>query len=374
MLYIDDKKLTISEIRDYQGRDKFYLALQQTLLDIYDNPPPGGKLRFSYGARYITQTNGQRGRQKTTIREKKRGIRLPLTYTVSTSEGSQAFTYCKTAIKKSDGTLTFSPRKMEFNGSMSLDYNSDADLILFMIHAVPDFKSGGIIMENPAKKAKEFTAEQKAAGALAFYLYNDDSLLADDEKRITDIARAWGITVDNDTPLDIVKKSLYEAVQLAEKQKNKARDIKAFVSAVKEELPHMEQLVTIQKAIDAKYLMYNIENSQYVLKVNDRERKLVVIPPGKKTEKETILAEWLLQHPDVLDVIESLIAGQKVDGIDKGSETDEVDYSPLESKTYDEIEGMKWQELKMLARQMRLPHTLKKDEILDVVKKFYDNQ
>lgn len=382
MLYLDDDRLTLEDIRNYpkDGADFFRHELRDELYEIEHNPPTGDVFEFVYGKHLVHRTPGlTKGRVKTIIKEKKRGINFPLSYTVQTGLGSQKCTYCETAVKNPGGGHTFKPRKKDFTGRLALHHKRDAEFILFIMKILPDFKNGNIILNNPRKDADMTAKDRARRSSVEFYLYNDRSPLLKEEGKLQTIALAWGVHFDESFTINQIVNALSDEIMAAEKAKNKAKNIDAFQDAIEEELPFMDELVIVQKAVNAKLIRYSTNESQWQLTIGERPKDLLIVPAGKKDQKNQMMAKYLNEHDNTFALLKTALGVDdekdkgkpKAPDVGAGDDSGSNDGDLMAQYTKDtDFNALSWQDLRKIGHYLKA-EPLNKEAILKKIAEYY---
>jgi hypothetical protein len=349
MLFIDNERIKLEDIRTYKGKDSVINHLKENLEELetrfFDR---AGFIRFRW-KKSLVKVNTRSG-----LKEGPKFISIRMAESVRTDGGDVMVTYAETS-KMVGMEVKYKPSYLGFRKTLILGKNKK-ELALYLYAVSGIIKAASKVVIDDPEKENEVLAKKRAENsALEYYIYNEDSPLSQDEDRLRSMALSWAVADSDTIALPTLKNKLYEAVSGAKEIEYQQ---KAFIEAVKEESPFYDILALINKVESMKILKYS--DFEWNLTSPTGERRMMLkVPPQNSGRAKFQLAYELLGNSNKY---QSLKAAYDPDYVFKKGEELKIRVSE------DELERMKWIDILKLGKSLRIP-VQKRDPMVEAIRK-----
>lgn len=371
MLFLDNKRITVQEIRDYEGDNEIILMLQKSYNELEEkffskNQP----VRYKLGDKYvITHEKG--------MKEHKGAIFIPYKEEVKTKMGTHVVIYCENHFIK-NGNPEYKPRGDFFDKQKVFNRNNIELALFYNIISSVINKGNKIILDDIEQKETEVANKRKKASVIEFYLYNEDSVLYNNSEKLIEIAYIFGISNPSKLSIDRLKNTIYKKI----KEGEGAGDIK-LVEIMKQTTPFYQSLIDIQKGLDKQVLKYE-KNKWWFVAANKRKSEICSVNIIDDHKFKEILSAKLLMSPDLYESLRDMIEGikeNKKEAVKKKKETI-MKSAKIEQKKIDErmkykntdFKSLKIYELTKICKVAKIKaFQVKKDLLIKKLEAWRDN-
>ncbi len=331
MLFIDNERIKLEDIKSYKGKDNVMNHLKEKLEELETKFfSKQGFIRFRWKPSLI------RLNVKSGLKEGPKFISIKMAESLRGEEGDVMVVYAESS-KMVKQEIRYKPVILKFRKALVLG-KTRKELALYLYAVSGIIKSGVKVIFEDFDKDNEVIATKRAENsALEYYIYNEDSPLAQDEERLRSMALSWAVTDSEAISLPTLKNKLYEAVSGA---KEVELQQKAFIEAVKDESPFYDILALINKVEALKILKYEDFEWSLVSQLGER-RMMLKVPPQNSGRAKFQLAYELLGNSNKYD---SLKAAYDPTYVFKEGEDRKI------TVTEDDLEKMKWVDLITLGK------------------------
>lgn len=294
MIFINEERVTLSEIRNYQGDDEVMQKLRKSYEHLQKNYYGRGILpRFKW-AKGVQKINALQGRK-----EGKKAIYIPYREVVNSPSGSVEIIYCLSAPAK-DGIRSYLPKATWFRKATTFSPDRIEEALFWYGVSSVIRTNNKIVLENLEGEAQSRADEKKKVAVLDYLVYDPDSQLAGDEKTIKELALAWGVSGADKLDGYRLKEALYNAVIAGEAR---GQGVDKFKEAVKGK-GNYKLLALIQQKMDDGYLHYKDFEWKWGVDLAYLKR-LCIVPPNEDNASKGYLINYLNTHPDDYEMVVS---------------------------------------------------------------------
>ena len=299
MLFINDERVTISEIQSYQGVDEVMIRLKHGLQEINEYYNAGKNVVFKY-RKGIIKTN------KNGMKEGKKAVWIPYHEIMNTKNGTSDIVFCHSAPEVA-GIRKFYPRGVFFRKKRTFGQEEKEEALFW--RAVSGVTSANriIIFENLEHEAQSVAEERMKFTELDYLIYSTDSPIGNDETFLRELAYAWAVPQANTLSGFILKERLRDAVV---KGGGRNMGLTEFKEAAKRSTAWQQYKLysIIQRKIDDGTLVY--KNFEWLsVGTGGNVKTICVVPPSEDVRGR----EYLLRHLQANDEDALLVLGEKFD-------------------------------------------------------------
>lgn len=210
-----------------------------------------------------------------------------------------------------NGLYEIKIKKMQINGTKSIEVARDIDLAVFLVKLSPFVRTGELKIKDDGREAREREKVQRARLELMNVVYNE----LKDDKEIRLVASAWGIpNVDSQDPA-ILRESLVALLQERDKQKKQnpgIRGTREFVDSFKDRDGIIAGSI-IQKLIDSRQVTYQRETRRYLI----GNREVCTVPIKDEAQHSAYLSRYLQKNKsEMILLLKDTITPEFIDAID----------------------------------------------------------
>ena len=177
---------------------------------------------------------------------------------------------------------------------------------------------------DPAAKALERAQKEALKGQIYFLVYNSQSPIVSDQKKLKDIAKSFGVKKVDSLSLSEIQTQLFDRVMAGDDIRSKGP--KAFVSEC-EDTPVAGKQARIQEAIEKELITFNKHTMEWRFKARDKETAVICKVDSVGGERKALL-DYLKDHPeDENRILTALSTGR------------------LSKLTHEDIDALSWEDL-----------------------------
>jgi len=309
-IYINDKQVSLKEIKDYKGNDKVMNILRRNLLYI-ETRMRRANGDFTQSISLIWTAGKRKFNKKSGLKEGKKFVGILLTHTVNTPQGTKVVRWCETAVPQANGVIKYQPIRRKFKKVRVYGWD-DIEELLWLISFSPSVrlemddgevfnKNAPISVQDIGLEQRRIAGQRKRRGELNAYIHSDLSPLADSEDTIRTLAAAWGVTtaLDESTPIEQVKNQFEDKVMIAEGKRDPRYNIAAFMQAINENNQFIDMQVMITRALSLKVIDWDVRTLRwlYIDDANKGIDEICRVPVSEKYAKRDYLADYLIRNP-----------------------------------------------------------------------------
>ena len=212
---------------------------------------------------------------------------------VPTDDGSETWVYQKKFPEKTDTGYRFTDMGEWVRGALRI-YNNEKDK-LFYFFKKSGRVGGTLIHHDPEAIARKRAAEGALKAQLWFHIYNPESPLVKDRKRMRDVALSFGVRRVTNMSDHEVQNALFDKVNAGDDIRT--RGVKKFLEAINDQDSSARQ-ARIQEAIDKEVITYNsAENEWRFLSQGQEISTILKLDEAFKGSKVDALLEHLAKNP-----------------------------------------------------------------------------
>jgi len=346
MFFINDEKLDLQKAANSDNLIAKQIAEEISRLQISLAKKP---MRIKWRDGIMTLN------RKSRLKEGKKMAFSPFTVQVNNAQGTNKVTYCDQALKGDFGTIKYTPKGHAFRGTMVLGIN-DLELAVYYKLFSPFVKSRTIVIEDREAEARERTEARQKIASYHFYLYNEASPLYDDEDKLGQIAKAFGVQNTTTMSLDVLKDEIFRAVELRESlNKDGIITLQRFIDGGDQLLKPLADIQTLfddgQLVLDRNKYSWTFKDGSSFFQLNPTEAFDLAVAKNK-------LAMYITSDKIAYDTVTAMIQG-----IAPAREIPKVDANT-------DFEMMEWADLKIVAKEHGIKtHGKQKAQIIEELKK-----
>lgn len=388
MYYVDDQLVDLAALsprsphggKNYRGDNEVYAAIAHAWQNLHDRFNPEEPIVFV------------RPHMKSGAGSGSMGGAYDRTVMFTTASGQKQVTWCDTVKKNAFGQPEYLPKKFMHTPeqALTLTLNRHIEQILWHVlfdklrdrtysypakditgrpHPLAGKAVSCLYILDPDDDARTFIINEAKRADLNYLIISTMSPLAQDREGLNMLASAWGIYRPETMTDFVLKRELYNAVELAEQQKNTQYGYEAFIKAAQEYIDKgntypIEVLATINKAFDRNIIKWMPSKLSIELLGNDGQtiKRICNVPAGKSEKYKEVLADYLIHNEDDLVAIQS-----SVDAVTIAPKQARKFYIP-DNPTRDFFAAMKYPEMSALVHA--LGHNImgmRKPKMIDVL-------
>lgn len=303
-LYVDNKKVKVSEIKNYKGSDPVFSKMNEALTYFQNHFfARGDSLVFKWGPGMRTFN------KKAKLKDGKKAILITSRHDVDTPEGRVAIVYSDKARLTVAGELENVGAGFWFRKSKVFGPDK-VEQAIYMLCFVPACRNGQIVLEDVEKESVKVTDERRRMADLYYYLYNSSSPLVASHEQMITLAYAWNVAKPDKFYQNTLANKLYDAVVKADEKKVKGLMIEDFIEQVQEITPNTKVLALVRKAEGMGVLFYDEKSMTFILKDGEDKRKwkqVLQVPSGKGDKKYVELSKFLASNEKQRGMIETVM-------------------------------------------------------------------
>ena len=256
---------------------------------------------------------------------------------VVTRTGAVFVTWCTMARKNSFGQLEFFPKTFTHtpDQALTLTLRNDIEQILWHVlfdplrkrkYSYPATDVAGkphpmagrdvscLYIFDGDDDAKAFILSEAKRADLHYFILSSMSPFAEDREGLNMLASAWGVFKPEQMTDFMVKRELYNAVELREQHKDADHGYEAFIKAAKEYTEkgntyHTEMLALVNRALDRGVVKWYVSKLSIELIANDGTpiKRLCTVPASKAEQYKEVLADYLIHNEDDLTAVKASV-------------------------------------------------------------------
>jgi hypothetical protein len=303
MLFINEEKISIDDIREYRGKDPLMRELVAKL-KVVEQHLEAGHITFKYRPGLI-KVNAKSG-----MKEGKGGIYVQFTTSIPTESGAKMVVYAE-HMEKVNNNNKYRPRGEWVRKHITFNRTQIEKALYYLACSIPVRLSKALIIEDKENEASEKIAGYTKYAALRFYIFSEESPLAKNRVKMVELGNIFGVAKADELKPNMLKKELYEAV-LASESRNMGE--KEFLKNIEEASLLMKCVGAVQRAVDRGVIEYkdyqwrikgsggkslckihpseneNPRRKLATMMITDLELRGAIISYGTEPEKEDVVA------------------------------------------------------------------------------------
>ena len=307
MIFINDKQVSLSEIRAHRANDKVMNMLRRNL-DYIEKRMRAPNEDYTQSISLIWTSGKRKFNNSSGFKEGKKMVGILLNHTINTPQGTKNVRWCESAQVGQGGVMKYSPPRNKFKKVQIFTYDRVEEL-LWLITFSPKIRlemddgeifnpNAPITVENIGLDQRRISVDRKRKGTLNAYINSDLSPLS--EEMLRTLAAAWGVTKATDTSVAIeqIRNQFEDKVMMAENKRDPRYNIDAFMEAVKENNQFIQTQVMINRALDHKLIEWDVRGLRwiYIDDANHDITEICRVPVSERSRKRDYLADYLIRN------------------------------------------------------------------------------
>ena len=292
---------------------------------------------------------------------------IPFDHNLMGEDGGQHWRYCdRPPRKKADGNFSYSPRSKVMKNAWRFDKVRDSEQIFFFHQISPFLERGNIVYEDKERDARRTLERETSDLDVRWMITGAKSPISVEqtgsENALRMLAAAWGVEDAHTGKRSIsdIKLALLSAVQHSHKNYPATqRGYKEFLADV-ENQELTSSMANVQRAVDENVITYDKTTFSWRFVVSNTP--LATIPARDAGNPKAALNKFLSLNQNAAKILELALAEPYGDGPEDVED---------ENITAESLDGMSYNELKMLCSELKL-ETFGKMDVLR--KRILDSQ
>lgn len=287
MLLINDKQITVNEIRGYRGDSEVHNRLKKAVETI-------DRVGFPLTIKYppgVMRVNAKSG-----LKEGKGLLVFKKHNIFNTPQGSFTLRWAEGVSTTAGGVANYGDPNYRFDRFKILS-EGDIEEAIFLIGISGLVDRGRLVVEDVDHEAR-IVADRRASEAdINYLIYSDHSPL--NTEKVIAMAYGWGISNIETLrgSVSAMRNALYDRVAKMEKEHNEQFGFKAFIdAAMSDEIPEFITCMgLITRAEAARKLAWDARAFSWILKGGTKKDDitLLTIAPSDSTRRKEKLAQYL---------------------------------------------------------------------------------
>jgi hypothetical protein len=289
MLFINEEKISVDDIREYRGKDTLMKELMAGLKTV-EQYLEAGHITFKYKPGLI-KVNAKSG-----MKEGKGGIYVQFVTSIPTDSGAKMVVYAE-HVEKVNNNNKYKPRGEWVRKRITFNRTEIEKALFYLVCSAPVRLSKSLIVEDMESEAAKKIEGYTKYSALRYYIFGEDSPLATNRVKLAELGSIFGVAKADELKLNMLKNSLYEAV-LASESRNMGE--KEFLRNIEEATLLMKCMGAVQRAVDRGVIEY--KDYQWQIK-GSNGKPLCRVHPSENENPRKKLATMMITDLELRDTV-----------------------------------------------------------------------